>query len=300
MSVPLAFLGTILIWSTTPLAIKWSSEGAGFIFAVTARMMIGTIGCLLLLALVRGKLVWHKRAMQIYMAEGVAIFGAMGCVYWGAQFIPSGLVSVIFGLTPLLTGLMAAVWLGEQSLTPIKLLGMACAFIGLSMIFGDGFSAGGDALLGMTSILLAVILHSGSTVWIKKIGNDMPVLSMTSGGLLVALPLYLLTWAIVDGRMPATIPDKTAWSIIYLGLFGSVMGFILFFYVLKHVQASKVGLIPLVTPVSALIVGAVLNNEHIPSVVWTGTGLILSGMAVYQWGHLLLRRRKPVVVVQEE
>ncbi len=300
MSVPLAFLGTILIWSTTPLAIKWSSDGPGFIFAVTSRMMIGTVGCLLLLALVRGKLAWHKRAIQIYVAEGVAIFGAMGCVYWGAQFIPSGLVSVIFGLTPLLTGLMASFWLGEQSLTPVKLLGMACAFSGLSIIFGDGFNAGGEALLGMASILLAVILHSGSTVWIKKIGNDMPVLSMTTGGLLVALPLYLITWAIVDGRLPEAIPDKAAWSIVYLGLLGSVMGFILFFYVLKHVQASKVGLIPLVTPVSALIVGASLNNETIPSVVWTGTGLILLGMAVYQWGHMLFRKRKPFTAMQED
>lgn len=217
MSVPLAFLGTILIWSTTPLAIKWSSEGPGFMFAVTSRMVIGTMGCLVLLAIVRGKLQWHKRAVQIYLAEGVAIFGAMSCVYWGAQFIPSGLVSVIFGLTPLLTGLMASLWLGEQSVTPVKIFGMACAFVGLTLIFGDGFSAGRDALLGMLSVLMAVFMHSGSTVWIKKIGNDMSVLSMTTGGLIVALPLYLLTWGLVDGQLPTDIPVRAGWSIVYLG-----------------------------------------------------------------------------------
>lgn len=300
MSVPLAFLGTILIWSTTPLAIKWSSEGAGFIFAVTARMMIGTVGCLLLLVLARGKLAWHKRAIQIYVAEGVAIFGAMGCVYWGAQFIPSGLVSVIFGLTPLLTGLMASLWLGEQSLTPIKILGMACAFSGLVLIFGNGFHAGSEALQGIAAVFVAVCLHSGSTVWIKKIGNDMPALSMTTGGLIIALPLYMTTWVLVDGQLPDAVPERAVWSIVYLGLLGSVMGFILFFYVLKHVQASKVGLIPLVTPVSALILGALFNNEQIPHVVWTGTTLILAGMSVYQWGYLLFRKRKAGVVMQEE
>ena len=299
MSVPLAFLGTILIWSTTPLAIKWSSDGPGFMFAVTARMLIGTVGCLVLLAMVRGKLSWHKRALLIYVAEGLAIFGSMSCVYWGAQFIPSGLVSVIFGLTPLLTGLMASLWLGEQSLTPVKLLGMACAFVGLSIIFGDGFSAGREALMGMAAILIAVIMHSTSTVWIKKIGNDMSVLSMTTGGLVVALPLYLLTWLLVDGRIPDVLPHKAAWSIVYLGLLGSVMGFILFFYVLKHSEASRVGLIPLVTPVSALLIGSLFNGEAIPHVVWSGTGLILLGMSVYQWGHLLLRRCIPTVVQEE-
>jgi len=300
MSIPLAFLGTILIWSTTPLAIKWSSEGPGFIFAVTSRMLIGTVGCLLLLALVRGKLHWHKEAVRTYLAAGLGIYGAMSCVYWGAQFIPSGLVSVIFGLTPLLTGLMASYWLGEQGLTPLRLLGLASALGGLMLIFGGGFNAGHEAVLGMLSIFTSVTLHSLSTVWVKRIGAGLPVMTVTSGGLVVALPMYLLTWALVDGQLPTSIPDKALASIVYLGLFGSVMGFILFFYVLKHVEASRVGLIPLVTPVSALIIGSLFNGEAIPTVVWSGTGLILLGMSVYQWGHMLFRRRTPPVVTQEE
>lgn len=295
MSVPLSFVAVILIWSTTPLAIKWSSEGAGFMFAVTTRMIIGSIGCLVLVWLLRGKLLWHKQAVRSYLAGGLGIFGAMSCVYWGAQFIPSGLISVIFGLTPLLTGLMAAIWLGEQSLSPIKLFGMACAFSGLVMIFGNGVQADGDALLGMLSILVAVILHSASTVWVKKIGAGIPVMSMTTGGLLVALPLYLLTWGLLGAEIPDTVPATALWSIIYLGVFGSVIGFILFFYVLKHVEASRVGLIPLVTPVSALMLGLFLNNEAIPTVVWSGTALILGGMSLYQWGGTLLGSRRAVV-----
>ncbi|MDH5408261.1 MAG: DMT family transporter [Gammaproteobacteria bacterium] len=290
MSVPISFVTVILIWSTTPLAIKWSSEGAGFIFGVTSRMAIGTLGCLLVLAVVRGKLPWHRQALQTYMAGGLGIFGAMSCVYWGSQFIPSGLISVIFGLTPLMTGLMAAFFLGEQSLTPVKLIGMASAFAGLVVIFGDGFGTGGDALLGMLSVLMAVFLHSASTVWVKKIGADVPVISMTTGGMLLALPLYLISWYVIDGQLPTAVPDRAIYSIVYLGIFGSVFGFILFFYVLKHVEASRVGLVPLVTPVSALLLGVFMNKETIPVVVWTGTGLILFGMAFYQWGGLLVQR----------
>lgn len=286
MSVPLAFIATILIWSTTPLAIKWSSEGPSFIFAVSLRMVIGTLGCLLLLSLLRGKLHWHKQAVRTYLAAGLGIYGAMSCVYWGAQFIPSGLVSVIFGLTPLLTGLMATYWLGEQSLTPIRLLGLASALSGLVLIFGDGFNAGYAAMFGMLSVFMAVVLHSLSTVWVKRIGASLPAMTVTAGGLVVALPMYLLTWAVFDGQLPTTIPDKALAAIVYLGIFGSIMGFILFFYVLKHVEANRVGLIPLVTPVSALTIGSLFNGEEIPTVVWGGTGLILLGMSVYQWGHI--------------
>jgi len=300
VSVPLAFLATILIWSTTPLAIKWSSEGPSFMFAVTARMAIGALGCLLLLLLVRGRLYWHKTAVSTYLAAGLGIYGAMSCVYWGAQFIPSGLVSVIFGLTPLLTGLMASYWLGEQALTPIRLLGLASALSGLIVIFVNDMHGSYAAVFGMLAVIVAVVLHSLSTVWVKRIAAGLPVMTVATGGLVTALPLYLITWGVVDGRMPVSVPDKALAAIIYLGLFGSVMGFILFYYVLKHVEASRVGLIPLVTPVSALTIGSLVNGEEIPTVVWSGTALILLGMAVYQWGHMLFRGRRPAVAALKD
>ena len=53
MSIPAAYLGIVLIWSTTPLAIQWSTQGTGFAFAVLARMLIGVIVAALLLAATR-------------------------------------------------------------------------------------------------------------------------------------------------------------------------------------------------------------------------------------------------------
>ena len=254
-------------------------------------MVIGTVGCLALLLVVRGRLYWHKTAVITYLAAGVGIYGAMSCVYWGAQFIHSGQVAVIFGLTPLVTGLMAGYWLGEMTLTPVRLLGLGSALGGLIMIFGTGFLAGQQDILGMMSVFAAVVLHSLSTVWVKRIGADLPVMTVATGGLLTALPLYLLTWALDDGHQPVAISDRALASIVYLGVFGSVMGYILFYYVLKHLQASRVGLIPLVTPVTALVIGSLLNGERISPMVWSGTGMILVGMSIYQWGPSLLRGR---------
>jgi drug/metabolite transporter (DMT)-like permease len=62
----------------------------------------------------------------------------------------------------------------------------------------------------------------------------------------------------------------------------------LYFYVLKHVQASKVALITLMTPVSALFIGQGFNGEHITANVWYGTGVILAALVVHQWGDRLL------------
>lgn len=293
MSVPAAYLGVILIWSTTPLAIKWSGEEVGFLFGVASRMLVGAAVCSLIMLLLTRKLPWNREARQTYLAAGLGLYGAMMSVYWGAQYIPSGLISVIFGLTPIVTGIIAAIWLQERSLTISKLSGVFLGIVGLVIIFGSGIELKDGAVYGIAAVLFAVLLHSVSAVWVKAINAQLPALEVTNGGLLVAAPLYLGTWLLVDNTWPADIPLRTALSISYLAIFGSVLGFIMYFYVLKHIDAGRVALITLVTPVLALLLGQGLNNESIQSVVWLGTCCILLGMSIYQWGsHFMFRSRK--------
>lgn len=293
MSVPAAYLGIIIIWSTTPLAIKWSGEEAGFLFGVASRMLIGAAVCTLLLMVLARKLPWHREARQTYLAAGLGIYGAMMSVYWGSQYIPSGLISVIFGLTPIVTGVIAAIWLQERSLTASKLAGIFLGIVGLVIIFGTGVDLSEGAVYGIAAVLLAVILHSVSAVWVKSISARLPALEVTNGGLLIAAPLYLVTWLVFSDGWPESISTRTAMSISYLAVFGSVLGFIMYFYVLKHIEASRVALVTLLTPVLALLLGQGLNNETINPAVWLGTFCILVGMSVYQWGaRLVLSLRK--------
>ncbi|MEK7323084.1 MAG: DMT family transporter [Pseudomonadota bacterium] len=282
MSVPAAYLGLILIWSTTPLAIKWSGQDVGFLFGVTGRMLLGAVVCLALIRLLRVELPWHRAAVRTYLAAGIGIYGSMLCVYWGAQYIPSGLIAVLFGLTPLVTGALAMAWLGERSFTPGKLAGIAAGLTGLVMIFGGGSQQGPLALQGICAVLVSVVLHSISSVRVKLIGAEVPALAVTSGGLLVAMPLYLATWWLVDGVVPRVLPARVALSIVYLGVVGSVIGFVLYYYVLKRLSAGRVALITLVTPVTALLLGNVLNDERPGLEVWAGTVVILLGLVLYQ------------------
>ena len=70
MSLPAAFVSVILIWSTTPLAIKWSALGVGFSFAVFSRMAIGMLLCAFLLAVFRIGFPLHRKALLAYLAAG--------------------------------------------------------------------------------------------------------------------------------------------------------------------------------------------------------------------------------------
>ena len=290
MSVPAAYVAVIIIWSTTPLAIQWSSKGWGFLFSASGRMIVGMLFCLAILALIQKRIPWHRQALLTYMAAGVGIYGAMLSVYWGAQYIPSGLVATVFGLTPVVTGIMASLIL-KESFGAGKWLGALLRVAGLIIIFQSDMGLGQDSWKGVCGILLAVTIHASSAVWMKSIDSHLPAITITTGGLLFAVPLYLLTWFVADGSLhmdyllsPAAL--KTGAALVYLGVFGTVIGFSLYFYVLKKIETNKVALITLVTPVLALFIGHSINNEPILMSVWLGAACIILALSIYQWGDM--------------
>ncbi|EAU55349.1 hypothetical protein SPV1_11471 [Mariprofundus ferrooxydans PV-1] len=282
MGVPSAYLGVILIWSTTPLAILWSSQEVGFVFGVSSRMLIGAVLALIIAALMGAGMVWHRRAMLAYMAAGFGIFGSMMGVYWSAQYIPTGWISVIFGISPIVTALMARLWLDAEPLTRPRLFGMLTGLSGLLVIFGSSLSLHDQAALGVLGILVAVSIHCASAVWIKRIRPEVPAIVQTSGGLLFAAPLFLAAWLVSGAMLPDQLSTRTIGAIAYLALLGSVLGFALYYYVLSKVDATRVALLTLITPLCALALGHVLNHEPLSLQIIAGSLLILTGLATFE------------------
>ncbi|MCG6869637.1 MAG: DMT family transporter [Gammaproteobacteria bacterium] len=296
MQVSAAYIGVVLIWSTTPLAIKWSGEGTGFLFGVSARMTLSLVLCLALMAILRRRLPWRPDALMTYGAATLGIFGAMMTVYWGAQFIASGLVSVVFGLSPLLVSVLGALWLDEKNFTILKIGGILVGILGLAVVFESELRLGDDGWKGVLGVIASVSLYSLSMVLVKRIDARLPALTSTTGGLLFSFPLFAVTFWIAGESVPVTVPVRTGLSIAYLAVFGSVLGFILFYYILVRLSSTSVALIALVTPVLAVLLGAALNGEHLQSGVMAGCAMILSGLLLHQLGDnraTLARMRLP-------
>lgn len=285
MRVFAAFCFVVLLWSTTPLAIKWSTE-PGYLFGAASRMVIGLACMLLVLLLSRRKLPLTRVAWLTYLAIAVQIYGAMLAVYWGAQFIPSGWISVIFGLTPLMTALLAAIYRQERSLGFYKLMAYAAGIAGLFVMFGSALEISQNAVRGITAILLAAFIQAASSVWIKRIDAKLPAICQVSGGLLLAVPAYLLTWILIDGHWPENLSPYSLGAIIYLGVIATTIGFALYFYVLTHLPATKVALITLLTPVLSLYLGRIINHEPLTNQVILGSALILLALLLHQLGGI--------------
>lgn len=289
ISVPLAYLGVILIWSTTPLAIKWSGEGPGYLLGATGRMSIGLVCVLFVMAVLRQPWPWHRKARLAYLCAALHIYGAMLAVYWAAQFIPSGWIAVVFGLTPMLTALMAAFWLGERGLTPLRLLAYALGIAGLWVMHGSALRFGPQAGWGIAGVLASACLQAASSVALKRVDAHLSALAQVGGGLVFAVPAYWISWALADGGWPRAWPAESVASIVYLGVVATPLGFAWYFHLLRHLIPTRVSLITLATPLAALLLGHWANAEPVGAKVLSGAGLILLALGVHEFAP---RRRR--------
>ena len=158
-------------------------------------------------------------------------------------------------------------------------------------MFGSALQLGHDAVLGIIGVLVSTLLQAISSVWIKRIDANIPAISQVCGGLLLSLPLYLITWAIFDGHWPTTISPVNLASIIYLGMVATTVGFVLYYYLLLYQNATKVALVTLVSPVMALLLGHAVNHEPLTMKVATGTLLILGALLMHEFFDRLIASR---------
>ncbi len=291
MQLITAYITIVIIWSTTPLAIQWSSESVGFLFGISSRFVLGAIIAMCLFTLLGKKLPLDTRAIQTYFTGGIGLSAAMLCVYWGAQYIPSGWVSLIFGVTPIITGLFAMKLLGERGLSLFRFFAIALSIAGLYTLLNTGLLYRPNTHLGIVGVLMSAVFYSLSMVLIKKINADIDTYSSVTGTLVIAAIFILFFWTGFDGNIPSDIPKRTGLSILYLAVIGSVLGFLLFYYVLKRVEATRVSLITLMTPVFALLLGHLINNEPLTWSIISSCTLICSGLLLYEFEGAICRRK---------
>jgi drug/metabolite transporter (DMT)-like permease len=281
MAILLAYFSVVLIWATTPLAIQWSSDSLSFIAAASLRMSFALALGLLINMLLSRKLFSSAQVWRAYAAGAISVFPNMPVVYWSAQYIPSGLIAVIFAMSPFVTGLMTMVLLKQNPFSLRRVLALLMALFGLVIIFYNQLQMNIHTLYGMVGILFSCFLFSFSSVLVKKVNSQVDAFNQMLGSLLFALPGLLISWWLLDGYIPTLISTKSWAAVGYLAILGSLLGITLFFYVLANMTATAVSMITFMTPIIALMLGAVLANESLGWQVWLGAILVIMSLLFY-------------------
>ncbi|WP_373976646.1 EamA family transporter [Chitinibacter sp. SCUT-21] len=280
LAISSSYLVLIAIWSTTALSIKWGVTGVPFTFALMLRfVMAAALGALILRWKV-GKLPRDPAHLRAYLIAGTATSLSMLCSFWAAQYIASGLIAVLYGLTPLVTGILAARWLASPLLRS-EWCAIVVGLIGLAMIFGNNLSFSPSGIPGMGAILLGMALQAAAAVLLKRHTQQQSPLAVNSGALIVCAILCSSFWLLSGAPWPAHIPYQALAALIYLALIGSVVAFSLYYWLIQQCKPLNVALISLITPISSLLLGHWLNQEILYRHELIGTGLILLGLIIH-------------------
>lgn len=282
MKTAAAYTGVVLIWSTTPLAIKWSNSSLSFLEAVTVRMSFALVGALLIAA-VLDKRIFQKRSDWKPMIIGAfKLYPGMLLVYWSAQHISSGLVSVLFGATPFFVGIFSIFILKENHFNFARVVALILALVGLVVLHVDQLNTDVKAAWGALGVLLSAMLFALSTVALKRVGGSVDPVRQLAGSLVIAAPLFLITWMVLDGKFPSYVDARSISGVVYLVIAGSILGGLAFYYVLRKCSVSTVSLIPLITPVAALIFGHLVDGEKVEQTALVGIAFVMVSLALYQ------------------
>lgn len=215
--------------------------------------------------------------MRLYYFMGIFSFILpFGFVYWGEQYIPSGLASVLFAVYPFFVALFTRLFIPDEKIGGIKILGMVIGFTGIVIIFSQNIMAIGlDYFLGMVAVLLSGMLQSTIAVSIKKYGQHLHALSMNLIPMAIAGIGMLLIGFLFENTSSLKFDLKAVGSVLYLGIVGSV---ITFYWLLKKISIILLSLTAFITPIIALGIGWIFLDETLMTNQIYGSFFVLAGL----------------------
>jgi drug/metabolite transporter (DMT)-like permease len=282
----------VAIWSSTWVAIKVGLEDTPPLLGAGVRFALAGVG-LLVLARVRGRSLSTDRVLAGVLAV-LPFAGTYGLIYWGEQYVPSGLAAVLFGVLPIYVALIASVALRDEPLRARLLAGVVLALAGLVLAFSESVALG-DSRFAVVAALACVVAPLGpaiGTVTTKRRGAGVDALVLNGWAGVGGGALLLVASAVSEDWTGAAWTVGAVGSIVYLAAFGTALAFVTLTRLLAELPAVTMSFIALLLPFGALAFGALVYGEPLTLAELGGAALVAAGIAVAQLPLGVLVRRR--------
>jgi drug/metabolite transporter (DMT)-like permease len=290
MKSRLVWLLLCLIWGSTWLFIKLGlSDLPPFTFA-GIRFVIASTILFTIIAARRIPLPRSRSDWMLLAVTGLLSFSFnYGLVFWGEQYISSGLAALLQATIPAFGLVIAHFYLPGEQMTTAKIFGVVMGVAGVGVIFSNQLSvAGPKALAGCAALVVGSACAAYANVLVKARGKNLDPAILAGGQMLFGLIPLLLVGILLEGN-----PFEFHWTrmavvcLIYLAIVGSVLAFLLYYWLVQNMDVTKTMLIALVTPVTAVVLGVMILSEDLNWRTFAGGAMIVSGI-----GLIVLRKRK--------
>ena len=280
-----------LIWGTTWIFIKIGLRDLPPITFAAARFLVAVGILLTVIRIQRIPLPRNSREWRLIALTGVLQFTInYSLVFWSEQYISSGLAAVLQAMITVFGLILAWFFLPAERITPRKVTAVLLGFTGVAVIFLDQLRIENIwAFAGSAAILLGAYAAAQGSILVKARGGGLHPATLTCFQMICGLPAILVYALVHEGN-----PLEAAWTlsaiicVLYLSLLGTIAAFWLYYWLLSRIESTKAMMISLVTPLIAVVIGAVVLGERMPPTTLFGGSLIIAGI-----GLIALRRNRP-------
>ncbi|UTO20499.1 EamA family transporter [Acinetobacter sp. Z1] len=280
----------IFIWATTPLAIVWSVSDIYSMWALVLRFFIALPLAIAVLLILKIQFPINKIAVLSYIAGSLSLIGSQIFTYAATAYLSSGLIALMFGLAPIMAGLIGRFGF-QQKLAALQWLGMGTSIIGLAMICLSGNQKHVQPM-GIIMMLISVFAYSLSIFLVKKINAVVQPIAQATGSILVSTLLALMLLPFIWQYAPTQFPSlKSLLALIYTVVMASLIAMFCYFKLVQNLKATTLSLTTVMTPMLAILIGAYLNHEQLSAQVFVGASIILFGLFLYFYKDLQTYRR---------
>ena len=250
--------------------------------------LVASAVLLLILAANKISLPQTKREWKLAIATGLMqFFINYGLLFWGEQFISSGLAAVLQTTIPAFGLILAQIYLPDERITLLKTLAIFLGIFGVGVIFYEQLNISGVmAFAGCAAVVAGAFFAAYASILTKAFAHGFNSASFLAAQMICGLIPLSIVGVSKEGN-----PLYFNWTwmaiicVLYLALVGSIAAFWLYYWLLKNMEATKAMLIALVTPFVAVLIGNFTLGETLQKQTLAGGALILLSV-----GLILFRR----------
>lgn len=284
------FIALCLIWGSTWYFIKISlNAGVPPFFGVGFRFFLSGLLFFLIIFFRKESIPFNKQAIKLYLSFGLLNFAlSYGITYWATQYVYSSISSILWGLFPLFTSVMAHFMLSgddNEKLTSNKLKALFLGFIGMVFIGSNqSIDLQSQSFLAIMVLVGAIIIAAWPSVLYKKYNNVVGPYQMNAVcQVLTGVIMLSLSSLLKEDLAKIVWTDQLLFASAYLVLFGGVISWGIYFWLYKYLSVTQVTYVAIFPPIVAIILGWIFLNEVLSAKEIIGTIFILgSSVLIYR------------------
>ena len=287
LAVVAAFFSIYIIWGSTYLAIRYAVESIPPLYTAGLRHLVAG-SFLLAWALAKGlRPTWPQIRASVVIGFLFFLVGH-GSLHWAETQIPSGLAALLIASEPIWVYLMVCASEKRWRMNGLLLAGVVLGLAGVGLLLGrDVWSAGRGAIWGAVACLIGAISWSAGIIYSRRSQLSGSPLLLSALSLLAGSAMLLSTGTVIGearGFSMAHVPVKSWLGLGYLIVFGSVIAFTAYNWLLERYSPTLVATHTYVNPIVAVLLGWWLANEHISANVLLSAGMVIAAVFLVDRG----------------